>query len=155
MEKIVGDQSKFDLDVLLITAMCDMTYVILYCTQETLITLAEIVHQSSRSVNGKFRHFENVWKMSEKCLKNVWIGEKCLKNVWIGQKCLNYVWIFIQTFCADSDTKMSEWNVWIMSENVWKQGCRLNYVWIMSEKRAPSELCLNFFSWNSDTKMSE
>ena len=38
-----------DLRVILITAMCDMTHEVSCYTQETLIIVAEIVRQSSRS----------------------------------------------------------------------------------------------------------
>ena len=44
----MGDLEIRDLRVILITAMCDMTHEVSCCTQETLITVAEIVRQSSR-----------------------------------------------------------------------------------------------------------
>ena len=44
---MVQDTSKCDLLIILKPAMCDTTCEIPYCTQGKLITVAEIVHQSS------------------------------------------------------------------------------------------------------------
>ena len=43
----LGDVVSYDLHLVLITKMCDMTYLILYSTQGDVFMLAEIVFQSS------------------------------------------------------------------------------------------------------------
>ena len=46
---MIVNYSNFVLLIMLITTMCNMMGVTSYLTQETLITVAEIVDQSSRS----------------------------------------------------------------------------------------------------------
>ena len=46
--KMIQGTSKCDLLIILKPAMCDTTCEIPYCTQGKLITVVEIVHQSSR-----------------------------------------------------------------------------------------------------------
>ena len=60
---IVRVHSRCDLDVLLITTMCDMTYLILHCTQDIVFNVAEMVFQSS-CTTSRCTHYEVRWSKS-------------------------------------------------------------------------------------------
>ena len=109
-------------------------------------TVENAILRQFTSVNGGSKclnFWQNVWKMSEKCLKNVWILGKCLKNVWKMSECVKNVWKMSEKNKMSEKCLKNVWNFqtfWKMSEKYLNKKKMseflkkyLNNVWIMSE----------------------
>ena len=69
----LGDVVSYDLHVVLITKMCDMTYLILYSTQGNVFMLVEIVFQSSCITVEQFVSWDPaIEKLKVSTLNRLW-----------------------------------------------------------------------------------